>query len=535
MSRLLSFFALLAASLSTLCAQSQGQVQVAVFSINDFHGAFVRNDCKDIPGAPALLQTLDSLKRAYPLHVTVAAGDNFGGSYFYNATHGVLLPVLFNEMGIRLSAIGNHEFDDGQPALANKWGDAPLRPEGWDITYVCANVRSRTDGTPRIPDFAQPVATETVMLPGGRPFRIAFVGLLTSSTPLQASQRKLAGLSFDGQYTAVLDSVMQLPEAAQVKEADLRLLLTHIGTRPDATGQPEWDDQDSLNLSTLNSPLWHGILSAHSHKPVCGLINQARYPIVQGKWHGNYISMLLCTVDTATGKVLHVEPRLVQVTPKARLEAAPARLQELTDSLLHHTYTIGGTPIGKMLTTAQADMPHDRDDKYKQTRMGTLVCASYAEAYRKAANANADEIVVGCSHFGSIRAGFVKGPVSVLDVGEALPFSNRLRVYALSGKQLKALVEFGFHNLRYGYLQTAGLSVERTAEGTVSSLTYTGGSRQKPIDDRTRCIVVADEFITTGGDGYSPDFFPAKQELPIEGLPATTDAFIQYLQQQENI
>lgn len=535
MRRLLSTLALLATSLATLCAQSQGQVQVAVFSINDFHGAFVRNDSKDIPGAPAVLQTLDSLKRVYPLHVTVAAGDNFGGSYFYNATHGVLLPVLFNEMGIRLSAIGNHEFDDGQPALADKWGNSPLRPEGWDITYVCANVRRRTDGTARIPDFAQPVATETVTLPGGKPFRIAFVGLLASSTPLQASVRKLAGLSFDGRYSAVLDSVMRLPEASLVEGADLRLLLTHIGTYTDAAGNPQWDDQDSLNLRSLNNPLWHGILSAHSHQPVCGLINNARYPVVQGKWHGNFISMLLCTVDTATGKVRHVEPRLVQVTPKVKLEAAPARLQALTDSLLQNTRTPGGTSIGTMLTTAQADMPHDRDDKYKQTRMGTLVCAAYAEAYRHAAKAKADEIVVGCSHFGSIRAGFAKGPVSVLDVGEALPFSNRLRVYALTGKQLKALVDFGFHNLRYGYLQTSGLSVERDAQGNVTSLTYTGGGRCQAIGDRTRCIVVADEFITTGGDGYSPDFFPAKQELRLEGLPATTDAFIGFLQQQETI
>ena len=75
---------------------------VAVFSLNDFHGGFVRNDYKNIPGAPAVWQTLDSLKSVYPYNVTVAAGDNFGGSFFYAATKGVLLPVFYNDLGIRL-------------------------------------------------------------------------------------------------------------------------------------------------------------------------------------------------------------------------------------------------------------------------------------------------------------------------------------------------------------------------------------------------------------------------------------------------
>ena len=76
--------AILAASPLPLEAKSRkgkGDVTVAVFSLNDFHGCFVRNDYKNIPGAPAVWQTLDSLKSVYPYNVTVAAGDNFGGSF----------------------------------------------------------------------------------------------------------------------------------------------------------------------------------------------------------------------------------------------------------------------------------------------------------------------------------------------------------------------------------------------------------------------------------------------------------------------
>ena len=60
----------------------KGTIKVAVFSINDFHGAFVQNVSQAIPGAPSIWQTLDSLKAVYPYNITVAAGDNFGGVIF---------------------------------------------------------------------------------------------------------------------------------------------------------------------------------------------------------------------------------------------------------------------------------------------------------------------------------------------------------------------------------------------------------------------------------------------------------------------
>lgn len=502
-------------------------VTVAIFSVNDFHGAFVPDGRKGIPGAPALWQTIDSLRHVYPNHITVSAGDNFGGSYFYQSTHGALLPVLFDGLGIRLSAIGNHEFDDGQEALAAKWTGTPLRPAGWDLDYVCANVR---DASGRIPSFAQPLATQSIRLADGRDVNVAFVGLLTSTTPLQASRSKLKGLSFDGRYDRVLDSVKALPEFQVAREAQIRLLLMHVGTRTE-NGAPAWDDPEGARLTQLLDTTWHGCLTGHSHQPVCGRIGTARYPVVQGQWHGNYVGILKFRLDGRTLRVKDVAPQLCPVRPLATDRAEARRMQALTDSLLSHTTTPGGMPLNRRLTTSPRPLIHDRDAKWRQTAMGSLVCEAYAEAYRKAAGLSADAIVVGASHFGSIRAGFSKGDVTVLDVGEALPFANALRVFRLTGRQLRDLVEFGLHNQRYGWLQTGWLTAKRDAAGHVAALTYTGPSGQSvPLHDDTSCLLVTDEFITTGGDGYPPALFPASQEVHADGLPATTDAFIQYLQ-----
>ncbi len=531
----MKLLSILAASLLAAAPVAAQTVDVAVFSINDFHGAFVRSDHKGIAGAPSVWQTLDSLKSVYPYHVTLSAGDNFGGSFFYNATHGALLPVFFNDLGIRLSAVGNHEFDDGQRSLAQKWNGTPLRPAGWDISYVCANVRNNQTGA--VPDYVQPTARVEVPVAPGKNVSIAFEGLIASSTPQQVSTRRVAGLSFDGRYTSVIDSVAYTPDAALLEGATARILLTHIGSCTNAqTHQPQWVDNDVDELKKLNAGQWDGILSSHSHEKVCGYINDSRIPVVQGQWHGNYISALICKVDTATMKLVGVEPHVFKVTPKEHLEAGPARLQQQIDSLLEHTCTSGGTPIGTTLTTAHADMEHDRENKYRQSEVGGLVCRAYAEEFRRAKHLKDADPVMGCSHFGSIRSGFVKGPVSVLDVGEVLPFSNSLRAFHLTGQQLTDLVEFGLHNERFGWIQVGNMEVTQDADTHVTALTYVSpqGKRVR-LKTNKKYWLVADDFMTHGGDGYSPDFFPDEQEEKVDGMQFTTDAFINYLRQQKEI
>ena len=300
-------------------------ITVAVLSLNDFHGAFIRDARKGIPGAAAIWQTVDSLKRVYPYHVTVAAGDNFGGSYFSTATDSRLLPVFFNDLGIRISAVGNHEFDNGTAWLAQKWAGSDMLPRGWELTYVCANV---ADASGRCPSYMQPFATEEIKLPSGRSITVAFVGLITSSTPLQTRRANTAGLSFDGRYDAVTATLSRRPEYAAVDSADVRILLTHIGTKMSG-GSPAWHDADSARIAAFADPRFHAILSAHSHEAVCGRINDGRYPIVQGEWHGNYIGLLKLTVDTVSMTVRGAEAELCPVRPDVALGEGPQRSNRL--------------------------------------------------------------------------------------------------------------------------------------------------------------------------------------------------------------
>lgn len=520
-------FLLLACSMS-VCAQT-GTVDVAVLSLNDFHGAFVQNPDQDIPGAPSVLQTIDSLKAAYPYHLIVSAGDNFGGSYFYTATKGQLLPVFFNEAGIRVSAVGNHEFDDGQEKLAKKWIDAPLRPKGWDLKYVCSNVYG-PDG--KIPSYMQPFTIEEIQLSPTKNLKVALVGMLASSAKTQISASRIKGMTFRGDYTKVLDSLKALPEYKSVDESDLRFFFFHIGAQQ-KNGKPIWYDKNEDELYKLNNPEFHGFLAGHSHDPVCGQINDAHKPVVQGWWHGMYICMMKCRIDTTNMSVVSVEPEIVRVPLRKRSELTPhaLRLQEQIDSLLTCTKTKGGVSIGTQVAYCKQTIPHDRTEKWRISEVGTIVCEAYANAYRRLKGNSLP--VIGVSHFGSARSGFAKGNVSVLDIGEVLPFQNDMQAFKIDGKLLRELVEFGYHNERFGWMQSSGLYTVRDAAGHVKKLYYVSPEGKKArVKDKKQYIIVCDSFMSGGGDDYDVRFFPQDKRVDVV-LPAATDCLIQSLQEKK--
>jgi len=520
-------------TLGVAAQTAKNEAVVAVISLNDFHGAFVQSEDQAIPGAPGVLQTIDSLRAVYPHNLVVSAGDNFGGSYFYNTTEGQVMPLFLSECGIRISAAGNHEFDDGLDELAKKWSSSPLRPQGWDIKYLCSNVYDRNG---RVPDVFEPFTVEEVALSPTKKVRVALVSLLASSAKEQISSRRTKGMRFSGEYRAVLDSVAALPAFDAVRNAEIRALLLHIGSKSQADGTPMWYDKCADELSGITGPLYQAFLTGHSHDPVCGTINSDRKPIVQGWWHGNYINVMKFYVDTLKMEVTRVEPEIVRTPLRSYASLSPKarRLQDVIDSLLVNTKTAAGVPIGTKLTYATRAMEHDRMNKFRISEIGTMLCTSYAQAYRNAYPTRDKDVVLGVSHFGAVRAGFSQGEVTVLNVGEVLPFKNNLNGFGVSGKQLKELVDFGYHN-SYGYMQRSNLEPVLDADNHVKALYYISpnGKRRK-IKNRTKCVIVADDFMSNGGDGFSTKFFPKETMSP--ALPVNaTDAFIRYLQGLDQI
>ena len=116
-------------------------VQLQVLSFNDFHGHLQPPGGRDetlgatldpsntkVGGAEYLASTLATLRAKARNSHTVAAGDLIGGSPFLSGLfHDEPAVESLNAMGLDVSSVGNHEFDEGVRTAADAVRRLPSR------------------------------------------------------------------------------------------------------------------------------------------------------------------------------------------------------------------------------------------------------------------------------------------------------------------------------------------------------------------------------------------------------------------------
>ena len=188
-------------------------VTLTIFGLNDFHGhlqaagpvpwVFQQPDASDptrrssVPhGGYAHVRTaLERLRAQRDPSLTVGVGDLIGASPLNSS----LLkdePTLqaMNDLGMTVSAVGNHEFDAGKDELLRKMaGQCPAAGcalpgfSGVRFDYVAANVLDESSGKPWLKPY---VIRE---LQG---VKVAFIGAVTRETPGIVMAAGIRGLRF---------------------------------------------------------------------------------------------------------------------------------------------------------------------------------------------------------------------------------------------------------------------------------------------------------------------------------------------------
>jgi 5'-nucleotidase len=121
----------------------------------------------------------------------------------------------------------------------------------------------------------------------------------------------------------------------------------------------------------------------------------------------------------------------------------------------------------------------------------------------KARNSGA---TIAITNGGGIRASIPAGPVTVGQILEVLPFGNTLALVTLTGAQVIEALNNGVSQVESGagrFPQVAGLRFtydpSLPAASRVTSVTVGGAA----IDPNADYVVVTNNFMLTGGDGYS--------------------------------
>ena len=126
---------------------------IQILGTNDFHGRHRRTTRRRRQRARAVLAgAVKQLRAANPDTVFAAAGDLIGASTFESFIQKDKPTIdALNEAGLEVSAVGNHEFDQGYDDLVNRVMapyDATTNPRVVPSgQYIAANVRSRPTTT----------------------------------------------------------------------------------------------------------------------------------------------------------------------------------------------------------------------------------------------------------------------------------------------------------------------------------------------------------------------------------------------------
>ena len=491
-------------------------VEVQILALNDFHGNLERSAdpvrfqlAKDqfasaqLGGAASVGAALAKMRANRPNTVTVAAGDLIGASPLTSA-YFLDEPTIdtMNLIGLDVASVGNHEFDKGSAELLRmqKGGCAkfttrvPCRLEpfkGARFEYLAANVL-KADGTTLFP----PTAIRQV-----GPVRIGFIGMTLRDTGTLVTPAGVAGLHFADEAATANALVPQLRAAG----ADMIVLLIHQGGKvSDTYHLVDCDGLSGEILPILDKldPAIATVVSGHTHNAYACEIDRggARRLLTSAGKYGYFITDIRLTFDPASRRLIgeraanvpmvgdgSADPRIAALVERYAKAAAPAAARIVG-------YLSGPAP------KAETDDESVAADLIADAQLAATKAPSKGGAQISFINAT------------GVRAGLIpaaNGSVTYGQVFAMQPFGNNLVVKTLSGAQLKALLEQQF-KLENGVPKIASLLVpaanfhfaydlSRPESQRIVTMTLDG----KPIDPAAPYRVTVNNFLASGGDGFS--------------------------------
>ncbi len=459
---LLAFLLVLGSISFVLAAEKE----IVILSINDYHGALAPGG-KNV-GAVKLVDALKTEKAKNPEGtIIVSAGDNYQGSAMSNLMYGEPVSAVFKEIGIELSAVGNHEFDWGINRI-NKWA------EDGGFSFVCTNIYDKRTNQPV--DWAEPfviIEKEGV--------KVGFIGLATPETAYKALKANVENYEFRDPVEVLTEWVPKVKDAG----ADLIIALTHLGSFQDKEGNITGEASDLCAVDGVDA-----VISGHTHQRVSGLVDNK--PLVQAYYSGRSFAKITFIFDE-NNKLVSAEPFLDNLYERADT------LKDDTNMLaVYKKYDDELNPVlGKVLGKTTVDLDHDR--YAGPSLLGEWAC----EIMKDKAG-----VQIAMTNGGGLREPtspvIPAGDITAGKLYEVMPFDNTLYTMKLSGADIKANIEHGIMNDDIGWVQISGVRVTYNsgaeAGNRITSMVLEDGT---PVEMDNYYTVVTNDFMFTGGDNYN--------------------------------
>ena len=466
-----------------------------------------KNAC--IGGAARLKAAIDQERQKFAGKnvILLDAGDNFQGSLFYTTYKGAVEAEFTNLFKVDAMTVGNHEFDDGEEGLA-----AFLDKVHFPV--LGANVLP--DIHARIGNRVKPYVVLTV---GGQ--KIGIVGAVVNDTDV---------ISSPGPHVLIGNDVQAIAKAVsdlRNQGVDKIIALTHVGYHRDMTAIAKIPGVDvvvgghSHTLLSNTDPKAAGPYPTFVQNP-----EGYEVPIVTAASYSKYLGEVTVTFDDkGVVKEASGDPIPLDAGIKPD-QGVLARVRELAGPIA----AVKSKPVAE--TTAPIDGNRETCRK-RECTMGDLVADAMLERVRK------QGVTIAIINGGGLRASIGDGQVTMGDVLDVLPFQNTLATFQLSGKDIVSALENGVSQIEDNagrFPQVAGLryTFDRSMPpngGRIKSVEILDGAGWKPIDPAKTYLVVSNNYMRAGGDGYA--VFRDKAKDAYDFGPNLADVLVDYLQKHQ--
>jgi 5'-nucleotidase len=507
-------------------------------SYNDFHGAIDPPGGRGatVNGVPAggveflatWLKRLRAEGRAEGRKtVTVGAGDLIGATPLVSAAfHDEPTIELMGEIGLEISSVGNHEFDEGVAELLRlqRGGCHPKDGcqdgdgfAGAEFTYLAANTISKKTGLPILPPI-------DIRFIGGVP--VGFVGLTLEGTPSIVNPAGISSVRF----TDEVQTANKWGRLLRLFGVKAQVLLVHEGGVPTAA-TPGVSDCGELSgplvpiVAGLN-PEFGVVVSGHTHRFYsCRLPNTKGESVVTSAGsNGQLITDIDYAIDRRTGRFAEIAARNVVVENGIRnpdgtwqqtgdVYATNPALIDPQAKALADKYRKAVAPIAnRVVGRITADINRDPVAS-GESPLGDVIADAQLAWTRN------DGAQIALMNPGGIRAslpygasagGEDPGEVTYGEVFTVQPFNNLVVTQTFTGAQLKEILEQQF----MGYAGQTGTKILQVSAGLTysynSKSTVPLGSRVSalefngaPVDPAATYRITTNDFLANGGDGFT--------------------------------
>ncbi|MFD9029724.1 bifunctional metallophosphatase/5'-nucleotidase [Streptomyces sp. NPDC059567] len=567
--------ALFGGALSVSPAAADDTVDVQLLSITDFHGYLQpptaaqggtipagRGTSVTVGGAAYLATHLKQLRSGHPNSVFFATGDSFAGWPFeVDAFQDEPTIEVLNKLGLRFSAVGNHELDVSPDFLVKHIEDGQCfgkvdvdscftdstgrRFHGADFDFQSGNIVSSQTGRP----IVDPYRIEWFSAPGGKRVPVGFISTtleasVTGSTSYQPQLRALDQAQTIERYTSELKR----------RGVEAIVLNVHEGGSPKSATTSGYNECDSaygpvIELAKKVTPEIDAVVTGDWHSRFnCMVPDPAGVPrpVVEAGNHGALISEINLSLDPRTGEVLRNRTR--SVNHAVTRNVAPDRdVQKIADYWSARGAQRSAEPLakqtGSFTRTPNAAGESTAADLYadvqywnaNRTRQGQADLALIAARPAKGSNAVRGDLPYAK---GSLP-GDADGRVLFGESWSVYGYGNPVLTVGVKGRQLEAILEQQWQKQADGTVKAAPLAVSRNVSYAYNPARPAGDRvsprdvliNGKPLDPARTYRVAALAYTVIGADGYSAF---AGYTTPVRN-GADHESFVDYLRAHKTI